>query len=227
MSDTKQWITTSCDIPTTIANLNFVEKHLTEKYFVDEYIIAMENDPKEHIHFVGFSEKKNWTNFVKSLVDKYKLTTSGHGGQRKYATLSKPIHTIERLKIYVTKQSEGNFDDTIRSNLKEEELEKLFALSFKKKEKQKINEEIHEFLEEHDMYSETNLTYHINSHGEKVCDKYQIILKLKKIIINYLRTRTDMNISRTGVMSYAQYHLRKTDHYTDYDKDDLLFQLIF
>lgn len=223
-----RWNTSSCDIPRTQENLDFVEKQLKTKYYVDEYLIASENDPKDHFHLIGFTTKKNWDNFIKSLVEKYKLRTTTKGGKRKYATLSAPIQNLEKLQIYCTKQSEGN-TEFLRSNLETSELMAFYEKSFKKNEKKKLAQEVHEALEEQhkypdlieeqSQYAKTGLTQYINI--------MEILIKIKLNIINYLRTSTDSNMCRSNILSYTQYHLKHTEHFLDEEKDILIYYLFF
>ena len=112
-----------------------LQKIVNTTYGIDEYLIAFEatnekGEAKPHFHFIVFTTEKNLTNLIQFLVKKYNLATKGQqGGRRKYGRLKQPIHNLERLKIYCSK--EGN----IRTSYSEDILQDLYRKSFKKDDK--------------------------------------------------------------------------------------------
>jgi hypothetical protein len=121
------------DSPLTI--FDDLQKIVNTTYGIDEYLIAFEatnekGEAKPHFHFIVFTTEKNLTNLIQFLVKKYNLATKGQqGGRRKYGRLKQPIHNLERLKIYCSK--EGN----IRTSYSEDILQDLYRKSFKKDDK--------------------------------------------------------------------------------------------
>lgn len=121
------------DSPLTI--FDDLQKIVNATYGIDEYLIAFEptnekGEAKPHFHFIVFTTEKNLTNLIQFLVKKYNLSTKGQqGGRRKYGRLKQPIHNLERLKIYCSK--EGN----IRTSYSEDILQDLYRKSFKKDDK--------------------------------------------------------------------------------------------
>lgn len=121
------------DSPLTI--FDDLQKIVNTTYGIDEYLIAFEptnekGEAKPHFHFIVFTTEKNLTNLIQYLVKKYNLATKGQqGGRRKYGRLKQPIHNLERLKIYCSK--EGN----IRTSYSEDILQDLYRKSFKKDDK--------------------------------------------------------------------------------------------
>jgi hypothetical protein len=106
------------------------------KYDIEEYLIAFEatndkGEAKPHFHFIVFTTYKNCTNLQQHLVKKYNLSnTSGqHGGKRRYARLKQPIHNLEQLKVYCSK--EGN----VKSSYSPDTLTDLYRKSFKKNDR--------------------------------------------------------------------------------------------
>lgn len=121
------------DSPLTI--FDDLQKIVNTTYGIDEYLIAFEatnekGEAKPHFHFIVFTTEKNLTNLIQFLVKKYNLATKGQqGGRRKYGRLKQPIHNLERLKIYCSK--EGN----VRTSYSEDILQDLYRKSFKKDDK--------------------------------------------------------------------------------------------
>lgn len=220
-----KWNTSSADIPRTQENLDFVEYKIKEKYCIEEYLIASETDPKDHFHLVGFTTKQNWDNFIKCLVEKFNLrrTDGKRGGKNFYATLNKPIDTIERLKIYCTKQCEGNTEN-MRSSLDYDTLMAYYEQSFIKNNKKKLDEEVHEFLET-TYEKEVNLTFRtLKSDMTQIDIKHEIIKNLRMKIINYLRLKK-IKSNKSSINNYIQHHLYNTTKYLEYDIDNLIYTL--
>lgn len=224
----QKWITAWID--TTAEHIEFIENQFL-KYNIEEYLISHESKPKHHFHLVGFTNRKNWDNMMKTFIEKFDLRTKRKkgvvGGVVKYGTLNEPIKQIDKLKAYMLKQTNGDFSSVRSKNLDASALLALYETSYEKKEKKKIYEEIHEYLES--TYSkEINLLFKTDEYsGNHIDIKLNIIKKIKLKIINYLRTTTDINMCRSNIMSYTQYHLKKTIHYSDEDKDELIYALLF
>jgi len=156
-------------------------------YDIEEYLLALELDPKIHFHFIVFTSTANCINLVQHLVRKYNLSnTSGKkGGKRKYGRLKKPIDNLQKLKIYCSK--EGN----VLSSYSNETLEELYKLSFKKHDN--IKSKLVHYLD----------NYFTDMHG--YLDRKSIMLK----IINYLQDNK-IHIRRSLVDSYYLYYRQTT-----------------
>lgn len=112
-----------------------LEEIITKTYGIDEYLIAFEatndkGESKPHFHFIVFTTERNLTNLIQFLVKKFNLATKGQkGGRRKYGRLKQPIHNLERLKVYCSK------DGNVRTSYDDDILNDLYRKSFKKDEK--------------------------------------------------------------------------------------------
>lgn len=229
MDQEHKWINAFADI--TKEHIDFIEEKM-KYYHIEEYLISYEDDPRPHFHLMGFTYRKNWDNFMKTLVEKFNLRTKREKGKRggkvKYGTDNDPVKNLENFKSYCLKQTKGDLSGVRAANINQDELLKYYENSYEKTQKKKIYEEIHEDIEQNFYSKEVNLTYSVNEFtGEHYDKKFNIIKKLKLYIINYLRINTDINMCKSNVNSYTQYHLKKTNKYTEYDKDELIYTLLF
>lgn len=96
------------DIETILINYNI------EKYLLAHEQFNRKGEEKPHIHALVYTTKKNLTNLVKHIVDKYELrnTTGKNGGRRHFGTHAggKPIHDMEKFATYLCK--DGNIITT-------------------------------------------------------------------------------------------------------------------
>ena len=195
---------------------------ILQEYDIGSYLIGYENEPYEHTHFLVQMTTQSYHNFSNTIFKKrYNLRGQARNGlPRQYAKLKK-IEDLSKMASYTIKS--GN----IKTNMPQDEVDKYFANSFKKEEKKKLYQEVHEYLET-TYTKKINLIYEVMEHTKEHIDiKWRIIRKIKLNIINYLRTRCDINMCRSNVNSYTQYHIKHTVHYQDYDKDELIYQLLF
>lgn len=156
-------------------------------YDIEEYLLALETDPKYHYHFIVYTSTQNCINLLQHLVRKYGLSnTSGKkGGKRKYGRLKKPIDNLQKLKIYCSK--EGN----VLSSYSAETLEELYRSSFKKTDN--IKSKLVHYLD----------NYFTDLHGY-LCSK-----SIKLQIIKYLQDNK-IHIRRSLVDSYYLYYRQTT-----------------
>ncbi len=118
------------------------------EYNVGLYIVAKETaqgdahaeTAGEHFHFVVQMSDADYHKFSKRIKEKYSLNGKAKDGKaRQYGKVPK-IKNLERMMVYTVK------DKNVRSNMSEEELDRLKELSFKKEEKKKLEDEIIKFL---------------------------------------------------------------------------------
>ena len=195
-----KWITAYIDV--SAEHLSAVEARF-KKFNIDQYMIACETEPRDHMHLIGYTDRRNWDAMMRKLVDKFNLRTKTRGGHRKYKTLNEPTRNIELLRQYCTK--EGNLE-LIRTNLKPEEVEAYYEKSYKKNKDQKENEQAVEHLEntiEQPFYSQDEELYYE--------DAQKFISKIKLLIINYLRTTHDIIVSKHRLMKIFDLWLLRTN----------------
>lgn len=105
-----------------------LEQIVKEKYDIEEYLIALETEPRIHYHFIVYTTLGNCINLIQQLVRKYDLKNKSgkHGGKNNYGRVKKPIDNLEKLKIYCCKEK------NVLSSYSQETLEELYRKSFKK-----------------------------------------------------------------------------------------------
>lgn len=114
-------------------NVDYVVDTLQE-YNIGTYIIGLENaegvhseTEGEHFHFLVEMSPEDYHKFAKRVfIDKFKLRGRATKGKpRQYGKLTK-IDNLEKMKAYTVK------DSNVRTNLNDEQLEKVKETSFKK-----------------------------------------------------------------------------------------------
>jgi len=211
-----------CHAPTS--EYQYLEDTLQE-YNIGNYLIGHEISPYEHYHFLVEMTTADYHLFAERVFrKKFKLRGRAKDGNARQYGKIKNIEDLEKLKSYTIK--DGNY----RSNMPEQDVAKYFETSFKKAEKKKIYEEISEYLEENFQFNFTYDTFlgEAKYYEEKRMTQFQKnIYQIKLNIINYLRINTDINMCRSNINSYTQFFLKKTSMLSDYQKDQLIFQLLF
>lgn len=132
-------------------HIDYVEETL-KNYDIGLYLIGMEKTDYEHLHFIVEMEEKDYHKFSKRVFkDKFNLRgRATQGAPRQYGKIKK-IEDIEKAKAYTVK------DGNVRTNMKEEDLQKYLDKSFKKVEKQEFLDECADELEKRYIESQTNL----------------------------------------------------------------------
>lgn len=78
---------------------------IVKSYDFPEWLIAMETSPRDHIHFLIFSDNNQKNALFNRLCRKYDLKhNKKHGGKRKYGVLRKEITNLEKFKRYLAKE---------------------------------------------------------------------------------------------------------------------------
>lgn len=184
---------------------DLVRAHGIEEYLISHELVCDKNIP--HYHFIILTNEKVYANFIKKLrndLGAYKKTT-GRGGYCPYQRLKKPIDSLQRLKIYCTK--EGN----IRSTYSAEVLKDLHDHSFMKEDKDKFKKLLIATLDEEGDFLQG----------------YDLKERLYKRIINIMITE-DMKVSRPGVISWANYYIAKTTRIQNPEKRaNTIYNLLF
>lgn len=98
-----------------------------------KYLIACENKPYEHIHFLVEMSDVTYSKFAKRIfIDRYKLRGRAVKGlPRQYGKLNK-LENLERMKIYMLKGLKDPGNKYIY-NLEQSYIDKLYEQSFKKR----------------------------------------------------------------------------------------------
>lgn len=99
-----------------------------------KYLLALESQPYQHIHFLCEMSDDTYSKFAKRIfIDKYKLRGRALSGKpRQYGKLTK-IKNLERLQIYMLKGLKETSINKYVSNMDQEYLAKLHEKSFQKK----------------------------------------------------------------------------------------------
>lgn len=118
------------------------------EYNVGLYIVAKEtaqgdahaDTAGEHFHFVVQMSDADYHKFSKRIKEKYSLNGKAKDGKaRQYGKVPK-IKNLEKMMAYTVK------DNNVRSNLSDEELDRLKEQSFKKEEKKALEKELLDWL---------------------------------------------------------------------------------
>ena len=168
----QEWI--ACFFALPLETFDDLEKRLLS-YDIGPYIIAYENEPKEHFHLLFKGTKQIYTNFSKSIVEKYGLRRTGKGGLIRYGKV-KEIRDIEKMKSYTCKQQ------NIRTNIPDEEIKLIIEKSFIKVERKKFLDDIVDHLDnlEEDIFetevvdfavSDTKMVKRFIYHDERIKKK--------------------------------------------------------
>jgi len=186
---------------------------ILQEYDIGSYLLGYETEPYEHTHFLVQMTTQSYHNFSNTIFKKrYNLRGQARNGlPRQYGKLKK-IEDLSKMASYTIKS--GN----IKTNMPQDEVDKYFANSFKKEEKKKVYQEIFEELEK---------TYEREYIAEYNPCLPLITKKIILLIINYLRTKTDINMCRSNVLSYTQFFIKNTSHYDPSEKDQLIYSLLF
>lgn len=179
-------------------------KHIVNiQYEIDEYLIALEEEPRLHYHFIVYTSVANCINLIQYLVRKYKLKNKSgkHGGKNHYGRVKKPITNLEQLKIYCCK--EGN----IISSYSNETLEDLYRKSFKKTTD--IKSRLVQYLDE----------------KYKNCIHNPTEMEIKVLIVEYL-TENKIHLRKSLVDSYHIYYRQMTlNEQAQWNSSQLLMSL--
>lgn len=118
------------------------------EYNVGLYIVAKEtaqgdahaDTAGEHFHFVVQMSSADYHKYSKRIKEKYSLNGQAKDGKaRQYGKVPK-IKNVEKMMAYTVK------DNNIRSNLSDQDLDRLKEQSFKKEEKKNLEKELINFL---------------------------------------------------------------------------------
>lgn len=200
-----------------IKYLNEIKDIMINQYGIADYLLAYEerNDKgeyKPHIHTIYLTTPNNGRNMVKTIVSKYKLTSSGRGGKRHYCTLKAPIRNLEKLRVYCSK------DGNVVSSLPQDELDRLAKLSFKK-DNLEIKEKLVKHLDE--VIKQKKWKYHFNTEKTYHITEKDLALEIIKYMCD-----NKIHLRKSLLESYVIYY-RQFTTIPDIksDPDQLLFLL--
>lgn len=205
---------------------DYVERKIKD-YGIIEYLLSHEEitrkgEKKPHYHGIVYTTKNNATNLVKHYVEKYKLrnTSGSRGGKRHYTLGKKPLYDVDYFRTYCCK------DGNIRSSMTEEQLEYYIKRSYKKEDRFKLYEEIHNYLERN-PYTKPDYNY---PHQSPATYEVKVHIRyMRETIIRYIiESTTHTNITKGLVDNFLKYHLFKVAR-SDEPKDSAqeLYHLIY
>lgn len=224
------WHTSFADIQRSEENLDYVEKLMKEEYFIEQYLVGSEIEPRHHFHICAKATKKTMNNLLKKLAGKFNLFQKGQrGGVIKYGVDRRKVMDLEQHLIYCTKQTEGDTAN-MRASFNEEELTAYFEKSYIVKKKNDLKLKVLEYMDteyktELEPFERTQTLKSMNMRTE--ADYYRNIIKnIKLIIINYLRKSDIINISRGSLNMYCQYYFNLSKNIHEDARDYLIYYLL-
>jgi len=197
-------------------HIDYVEETL-KNYDIGLYLIGLEKTDYEHLHFLVEMEDKDYHKFSKRVFkDKFNLRgRATKGAPRQYGKI-KNIEDIEKAKAYTVK------DGNVRTNMKDEDLQKYLDKSFKKVEKQEFLDECVEELEKRYIEAQTTL-YGPPEYAEGGSFSHY---KLRMLTITIFREKGLKTISRSRVENVIYRFVMKSGtpfHATVEDIYELLY----
>ena len=131
-------------------NIDDVAAELEKKHSLGDYVIAYEDKPYEHMHFIVHMTENDYLAFSSLMKRKYKLRTKATQGLRRQIGRVKQIRDIKRGYQYTVKE---NKPEWLRTNMSKEQIDDYIELSFKKEN----GEPIRDWLVENPPYNFNDL----------------------------------------------------------------------
>lgn len=206
----------ACFFAIAESNFDLLEEQLLT-YDVGPYIIAFEDDPKDHFHLLFEGTEQIYSCFSKKIVERFGLRRKGKGGLIRYGKV-KEIRDIEKMKSYTCKQK------NIRTNIPDSELKGILEKSFVKESKKKSLDMLVEYLDslQEDIFQTQVIDFVVHKTKMVKRDIYYDET-IKKKIIEY-KIDHDQNISKSSLQACFLYYLRKTSRLTKIEKIKYIFK---
>lgn len=118
-------------------NIDDVAAELEKKHSLGDYVIAYEDKPYEHMHFIVHMTENDYLAFSSLMKRKYKLRTKATQGLRRQIGRVKQIRDINRAYQYTVKESKPEW---LRTNMSKEQIDDYIELSFKKENGEPIRD---------------------------------------------------------------------------------------
>ncbi len=118
-------------------NIDDVAAELEKKHSLGDYVIAYEDKPYEHMHFIVHMTENDYLAFSSLMKRKYKLRTKATQGLRRQIGRVKQIRDIKRGYQYTVKE---NKPEWLRTNMSKEQIDDYIELSFKKENGEPIRD---------------------------------------------------------------------------------------
>lgn len=204
-----------------LTEFDYLEEIIKE-YNIVKYLIAYENEPYEHFHFViEFHDEpdKNYHNFCKRVFkDKYKLRGQAKKNQpRQYGCLKK-VENLERMCAYTIK--DGNF----RTNMEQTDIDNYIAISKETTKFHNFRDKIIEHLNNQNYHNPTHSFFYS-------ADTDSLEKKCKKEVINYFlkhqETNKNMKLTKSFVENIYLEYLVKTNKLTLEEKTEAIYGKFF
>lgn len=148
-------------------HFDYLEDTLKE-YDIGGYVIAYENEPYEHFHFLVEMKEEDYTRYRKRVfIDKLKLKGQARDGKGRQYGKVKEIEDFEKMLSYTIK------DEQFRTNLEQEQIDNALDKSFKKEKPKLLKEKMVKWIDLkcHGVYGPVK-----NQHDARFLRKKKVLL---------------------------------------------------
>lgn len=192
------------------AQIDEIVADIEEYYDGKKYLLGLEKQPREHIHFViNFSDNEYAAYVKRVLKGKYGLngTRSKKGSTGGFGKVRKAIENVDRMCAYTLK--ELNY----RSNLDAEYISYLLTITFEKPDNDKnIQQECMDFVKNVICPDDISDTYTSDQYlGKKWCEPQEVAC----CVIKFLKTKNKditAHTVRRYTYRYIAYHTNADEH---------------
>lgn len=191
-----------------------------EEYNIIKYLIAYEEEPHKHYHFViefATDPDKNYHNFCKRVfIDKYKLRGRAMKNQPRQYGAVKKIENIERMLAYTLK--EGNFI----TNIDNTEIQKYIEISKGVTKYHTFREKLLKHLWQKNY---TNPSSQILYNP----DEHSLEQKVRREVINYYleKEETNLKINKSFIENIYLEYIIKHKTLKKEEKTEILYYKFF
>lgn len=203
MSEPRKYIAFMCH--TDISQFNYLETTIQE-YDIGGYVIAHENEPYSHFHFLVEMRESDYVRFRKRVfIDKLKLRGQARNGNaRQYGKVAE-IEDFSKMLSYTCK------DSNIRSNLDDELINEAIDKSFKKQSPKLLKDKMLKYIEDK-----------ITNFGKP---RFMRKKKILKLIVEWCFIEK-IPVRKSILESYYFYYRQFTNHKTNQlQPEDFLLEL--
>lgn len=192
-------------------HFDYLEDTLRE-YDIGGYVIAYENEPYEHFHFLVEMEEKDYIRFRKRVfIDYLKLRGQSRDGKSRQYGKVKEIEDFDKMLSYTIK------DEQFRSNLEQEQIDNALDNSFKKEKPKLLKEKMVKFID-----SKCQGHFDSNQHDVRYLRKKKVLL----YIVEFCQTNK-IPLTKSILNSYYLFYRQFTTTLKNkYEPEQILRELI-
>lgn len=196
--------------------IDYVEETL-KTYDIGGYLIGLEKEPYEHMHFAVEMSDPDYHKFSKRVFkDKFKLRGRATQGKCRQYGKEKEVKDIEKMLAYTAK------DKNIRTNLPDGKIKEVIGKSFKKVEKLEFLDQCAKELEEWYM------KYCHDNQEEMPSMNAPALRDLRIGIIHILRKKDIKAITKSKVESVLYRYLSMPKKFENYTvSDDYIYNVLY